>query len=107
MIADHQGETAGKLPHLVTIKKIDQAMLVMRNKDRDRGLLLVHRQLPGKSILRRQRGKNPGKCLRVQIEPAQGPLDAHEKQPLHRILMLVGVQDIPAMLKNKPGNGNN
>ena len=40
MVADRQHQVAGQLPSLVAIEQVNQAMLIARNKDCDRGPLI-------------------------------------------------------------------
>ena len=89
----------------MAIEKIDKAMLITGNEDGDGWPPLADHDLPGESILRGQRGKGGGERLLVKIEAGQRPLDAHEKEPQGRILVLVRMQDVPAMFQDESRNG--
>ena len=66
---------------------------------------MLHRHLPAKAILVRQGGKGGGKGVLVKIKAGQRPLESHEKQAQHRVLMLVGMQDVSPMFEDEACDG--
>jgi hypothetical protein len=104
VIADDESKLAGQLSNLVAIEQVDQAMMITGNKYCDRRPLLLHEHPPGETISGRQRCKDAGKALLIEIEAGQRPLNTDEEQPQLCILVLIRVQNIPAMLKQEPSN---
>ena len=105
VIADHQRDVTRQLSNLMAIEKVDKAMLITGNEDGDGRPLLAHRYLPSKSIVCSQRGKGGGERPLVKVEAGQRPLNAHEKEPQRRILVLVRMQDVSAMFQDESRNG--
>ena len=94
MVADDERDVARQLAALVAIEQIDQAMVVLRDEQRDavrqRGQLQppAHRESLG------QRGELARELRGIEGEVRQVPFDAHEEQLALRVLVLVGVEDV-------------
>jgi hypothetical protein len=101
MIADDERHIAGKLPCLVAMKKVGQAVEIVGDEDGDvsgrggEGEAPVHAELLG------QWGEGSMKACFIAEKIVGGELDAHEEESKLHVLMLVGVEDVGVVLMNK------
>jgi hypothetical protein len=101
VIADDECDAAVQLAGLVPIEQVNQAMVIARDQKCNWDLSPSKDRLPVESGCLGQRRKRLPKLQFIQIEIAQRPFDAHKEEAQFRILVLVGVQNIAAVRKQK------
>jgi hypothetical protein len=104
VIADDALDRAGQFPDAMPVKQVQQAMLVFRDEDRHPVLRLRIRQTPLHFEARCKLAEIPPQPRLLQIEAGEVPLDAHEKKTESMILMLIGMQNVGAMARQKARN---
>src|ERR1700684_1337659 len=101
MIANDQRNLASQLSTAMPVKQIRQTMIVFRNEERHIRPPARRSQAPPHAELFRDRSKMPRKLANGNRGVRQIPLDAHQKKPQILILVLVRVQYIPVIAKDK------
>ena len=91
VITDNQRNIASKFATVMTMQQVNQTVIVLRHHDRHACFLLRQFELPGHVKTLRDWAKRLFKIGHGDIEIAQIPFHAHQKQIIFRILMLVCV----------------
>ena len=103
VVADNERNLAVEFAGLVAVEQVGIAMQVLRDEDRqacDGGgefQAPVHTQLGGDGLEVRSEG--------VHAEAVERPFDAHEEEAGFVVLMLIGMDDVGAVLVKHAGNG--
>ena len=79
------------------VEQVNQAVLVARDEQSHGNSPSAKDHSPRESGAIGKRSEGPAKLRFIQVEAIERPFDAHEEQVQLRVLMLVGMQDVPAM----------
>src|ERR1700740_933670 len=101
VIADDQGKLTGKFPVTLSIQQIHEAVIVLRNKNRDAWSVIAQADDPIHAKLVRNGAKGAVKVFQVQSESLEVPFDAREVVALFTGLMLLEMQDIAVVSVDK------
>ena len=107
VVGDNQRDIAIEFANAVAVQQVDQAVFVFGYKDGHARLAYRQRYLPLHIVLFGDGGKGGGKAVHRQGKAVQVPLHAHQEQVFHRVLVLVGVQDVGVIGQQEIGDGCN
>src|SRR5258708_3175368 len=104
MIADHQGNLAGKFADPLAVEQIDQAMVVFRYENRHARPVLGSRNTPLNCKLLRDRLEPLREIFQVELKSRQVPFHSRKIEALFSRLVLLEMQNVPAMPVNEVCN---
>ena len=103
MVGDHQRQIAAQLAQLVRQQQIVEAVRRLAGEHRHARADVGVGQLPGEVEPRGQRPHRRVDLGARQLEAAQVPAQAHEEEAGLELGVLVGVQDVAAVLEHELG----
>jgi hypothetical protein len=95
-----------KFTNFVAVQQVHQAVEVAGDKKRNSRKVVRVLRSPVHLKIPRNRLKMFAKVLPIQVEVFQIPLDPHEEPAHFVVLMLVGVQNVPAVVVEEVGDSS-
>jgi len=105
MIANHQRNFASQFPDPLPVKQIHETVIIFGNKNGDARPVIRPRNAPPNRKLLGNGCKPLRKIFQIELEPFEIPFDARQIESLFPRLVLLEMQDVPAMPINKIRNG--
>ncbi len=104
MVGNDQRDFAAKFATLVAVEQILQAMVILRNEDRDAGAVGGVCEPPVHLEVASDGSKSIGKLGKVKIEICRVELYPGQKEIGFLVSMLIGEQDVAIVAKDKFSN---
>ena len=104
MIGDDDCDFAGQFVGADAMQQVCDAVQVLRAEERDPRFLVHAAKLPAHVQFFGERREGLGEVGNIGTAIFHCPLDAHEKQAQLMILMLIGMEDVGALLVEKAGD---
>jgi len=104
VIADNQRNFAFQLADALAVEKIDKAVIVLGNQNRNARPMTCQRHAPAHSKFFGDRMELCGKIRERQLKIGEVPLHARKIERILARLVLLKMQDVPVMPVNKIRN---